>query len=157
MSDFLKDLAKFDKKLKKILDEASGPKALDFLGNIAADIIRKRTRKGFGVKKNGGRLEVLDKLSRSYIKFRRRNSSRLSAFTSPGKSNLTFTGEMLNGLISKRSGKSVTITFDSSRNRKVAGYVSVKRPFLFLSIDEIGQLVKTYDKYFAGLVRSRNR
>jgi hypothetical protein len=157
MSDFLKDLAKFDKKIKKLLDEASNQKTLDFLGSIAVDIIRNRTRECYGVKKNGGRRQGLANLSPSYIKFRRRNSSRLSAFTSPGKSNLTFTGEMLNGLISKRSGKSVTITFDSSRNRKVAGYVSAKRPFLFLSIDEIGQLVKTYDKYFAGLVRSRNR
>jgi hypothetical protein len=157
MSDFLRDLAKFDKKLKKILDEASGPKALDFIGNIAVDIIRNRTREGYGVKKNGGRRQGLADLSRGYIEFRRRNRSRLSAFTSPGKSNLTFTGKMLNGLKFKRSGNSTTITFDTSRNRKVAGYVSVKRPFLFLSIDEIGQLVKTYDKYFAGLVRSRNR
>lgn len=155
---FLSDIAKLNKKLKKIVQESS-VKALEPVGRIAIDIIRKRTRQGYGVSKQGGSKQELKAFDPkgSYIKFRRRNRGRLSSFTSPGKSNLTFTGQMLLGMVQKRQGKSVILTFDSQRNKDVAGHVSGARPFMFLAKEEIDQVVKTFDKYFTNLVKSKNR
>lgn len=153
---FLSDIEKFSNKLKKIIKESS-VKSLEPVGRIAIDIIRKRTLQGYGVSKQGGSKQRLKPLSGNYIKFRQRNRRRLSSFTNPSKSNLTFTGQMLLGMVQKREGKSVIITFDSQRNKDVAGYVSGARPFMFLAKEEIDQVVKTFDKYFRGLVKSKNR
>lgn len=153
---FLSDIAKLNKNLRKIVQESS-VKALEPVGRIAIDIIRKRTIQGYGVSKQGGSKQRLKPLSGNYIKFRRRNRGRLSSFTNPGKSNLTFTGQMLLGMVQKRQGKSVILTFDSQRNKNVAGYVSGSRPFMFLAKEEIDQVVKTFDKYFRDLVKSKNR
>lgn len=153
---FLSDIAKLNKKLKKIVQDSS-VKALEPVGRIAIDIIRKRTLQGYSVSKHGGSKEPLKKLSSKYIKFRQRNRGRLSSFTSPTKSNLTFTGQMLLGMKQKREGKSMNITFDKRRNKEVAEYVSGARPFMFLAKEEIDQVVKTFDKYFRDLVKSKNR
>jgi hypothetical protein len=153
---FLSDIAKLNKKLKKIVQDSS-VKALEPMGRIVIDIIRKRTLEGYGVSKHGGSKQKLKPLSKTYIKFRQRNRGRLSSFASPGKSNLTFTGKMLLGMVQKRQGKSVIITFDSQRNKDVAGHVSGARPFMFLAKEEIDQVVKTFDKYFTNLVKSKNR
>ena len=153
MATFEKGVADFTKKLKSIIKEASKGKGLDIIGNIVIDIIRKRTRSGQGVQ--GGRKTKLKPLSKKYIAFRRRNSGRLSPFASPGKSNLTFTGQMLNGLVKKKVPGGVIITFDSARNKKVAGFVSDARPFMDLANDEVDQVTKTFKKYFSSLVRSK--
>jgi len=152
MSNFDKGVADFTKKLKSIIKEASKGKGLDVIGNIVIDIIRRRTRSGQGV--DGGRKTKLKPLSKKYIEFRKRNRGRLSPFASPGKSNLTFTGQMLNGLVKKKVPGGVVVTFDSDRNKRVAGFVSSARPFMELANEEVEEVTKTFRKYFSSLVRS---
>lgn len=153
MTSFEKGIASFTKKLEGIIKEAKSPKGMVIIGNIVIDIIRRRTRSGFGV--SNGKKVKLKPLSNKYVEFRRRNRGRLSPFASPGKSNLTFTGQMLNGLVRKPVPGGVVITFDSQRNKRVAGFVSDARPFMELADDEVEEVTKTFRKYFSSLVRLR--
>lgn len=70
------------------------------LANKIVKGIRSRTRKSLGVETSGGRPTALAPLSESYIEQRKRlkRNGQLSSKTSPSKSNLTKTGEMLDSL-----------------------------------------------------------
>lgn len=59
-----------------------------------------------------------------------------SEFFSKKRSNLTFTGQMINSIVYKIIQFGVKIFLKGSRNNKVAKYVSVERPFM--GMDEIG-------------------
>lgn len=154
---FQSDIAKFAKSLRSIVKKAEREGLLTNVAGYAMELIVKRVRRGYGVKTPGGSEYKFKPLSPSYVK--RRKRSKLSAFTSPGKSNLTFTGQLLYSLRLKKGAKSMTITFDDSRsdgksNNAIAKYVSKDRPFLNLSRDE-GRKVEVYfRKTFDSLVKS---
>lgn len=141
---------------KKILDEA-------------ATIIRRRTLLGFGVEENGGARRRLKKLSGSYIEQRQgravywtgkngkvrrvptsakfRSRLRLSTKTTPGKSNLTLSGQLLDSIKATVQGPGRGfIAPDGSRtdgftNQEIATFVEeAGREFLNLSNNEIKQL-----------------
>lgn len=63
-------------------------------------LIQKRTRKGTGVPKAGGAKRRLKPLTPEYKKYRRKlkKQGRLSPKTTPAKSNLTLTGEMIDSM-----------------------------------------------------------
>lgn len=154
---FARDVAKFSKSLQEVLKEAKRTGTLSLLGNAAIHIIQKRTWSGKGVKQPGGSTFALKPLSANYIKYRKVNRFRLSSQTSPGKSNLTFTGQLLYSLGLKKNSKSITIEpqgkrKDGKSNAEVAGYVSKTRPFLALSRDEQVTLGKFFRKTFDELV-----
>lgn len=76
------------------------------------DIIKIRTQiEGQGT--NGD----LDALKPSYIKQRARYAENLSPETSPGKSNLTATGQMINAISGKAGGGKVTVSVNKKRRR----------------------------------------
>lgn len=91
-SDFTKFIKGVEADLKRSGDNAS----LKRLGQYALEIIRDRTRAGFGVPVQGGKQKRLPALSDSYKK--RRRGMKLSPFTKPSKSNLTLSGAMLASL-----------------------------------------------------------
>ena len=79
-------------------------------------------------------------MSENYVEFRKQNKRKLYNLTSPKKSNLTFTGQLLNSLTAKseRIGK-VTLFFKGKHNNLdgstmdnglLANFVSKNRPFL---------------------------
>lgn len=76
-------------------------KELRQLGDLSAEAIVNRTRDGFGVVRTGARKSRLKPLSSQYIEFRKRFRS-LSNDTSPKKSNLTLTGQMLESVRTKK-------------------------------------------------------
>jgi len=154
MSSFDKGVANFTSKLKSVIKDANRSGIL-VIGNIAIDIIRRRTRSGKGV--SGDSKIKLKPLSKTYIKFRQKNSGRLSPFASARKSNLTFSGKMLNGLVRVKTQKGIIITFDTNRNKEVAGHVSETRPFMDLASDEVAEVAKTFRKYFSALVKSKTK
>ena len=155
---FARDVAKFSKSLRKIVKDAESQGNLVNLAAVAIDVIQRRTRSGKGVKRPGGSTFRLKPLSKNYIKFRRANASRLSGLTSPGKSNLTFTGQLLYSLGLKKASKRIVIEpqgtrVDGKSNAEVARHVSKVRPFLALSKDEQAFVAKFFRKTFDDIVK----
>ncbi len=74
------------------------------------------------------------KKNRTYLK---RNSIKLASSTSPAKSNLTQTGEMIRSMkVNVKTGK-IKIVLGTAENKKKAEYVSKVRPFMHLSRQEL--------------------
>lgn len=160
----------FTSKLKNVVKQAASRKELEAIGNFAADLIRKRTRLGYGAPKGeAGAVERfrLAALSQGWIRFRKTTgASWLSEFTRAGKSNLTFTGQMLDslGVVRVKAG-SVTIgpkgyrTDPFSRglsNEQVANFVAKKgRPFNNLTRPELAQVKRFYRNQFGDLLKNQ--
>lgn len=125
----------------------------------AADMIRLRTRLGFGVSRPGGAREKLTALSTGYVK-RRAAARDLSPDTTPRRSNLTFTGQMLDSLDGRATGEGRGVVSPTGSraggltNRKVAEYVSEERPFLNLTDTETTRVTDAIRK---SIIDSINR
>lgn len=144
MTDPLKRL---DVALDKAISRAiSKSKMTKYMRALAA-IIKKRTRLGFGVAKDGASKKKLKGLSSKYID--KRKKSRLSSQTRPGRSNLTFTGQMLDALTGGGEKEGPGVVFleenrnDDKKNSDIAEWNEDKgRPFLYISKAERKQLEK---------------
>ncbi len=159
-NDLGKGVAKFIAKIKAGLEGSIKDQVSKAAAQMAADLIRDRTRQGYGVANDGGSKFPLAPLSLRYVE--RRKRSALSPFTSPSKSNLTFSGAMLESLSIKRSspGNWLVILQGSHptagiENSLLARYVSRKRPFMFLSGGEVEQIRNTARKTFQDLVKQQ--
>jgi hypothetical protein len=134
----------FAKKLKEIKDdvinELNKKESLQDIGDKASNLVFKRTRLGYGVDSQGGAKTRLNPLSDSYKKVRK--GEHLSESTTPGKSNLTETGEMLNDLHAIVKGEGlINIGFKTKLSSDKASWNTDKgRPFMNLSAPEIKQL-----------------
>lgn len=159
----------FTSKLKGVVKKSATAKQLEALGEFAAGLIRKRTRLGYGAPRGeAGSVERfrLAALSEGWIHFRKTTGrSWLSEFTRPSKSNLTFTGQMLDSLgVVKVANGSVTIgpqgyrTDPFSRglsNEAVANFVAKKgRPFNNLTKPEARQVQRFYRNQFGDLLKN---
>lgn len=126
----------------------------------ALAIIAKRVRSGRGVTQDGGVTQPLKVLSRRYIRHRTLHVDQLSPETSPRKSNLTYSGQLIAHMTAKRNGLSRwVITFQGSRkggltNAKLAQYVQNDRFFLGLAQVERIKLSKVFRSRFRELVKS---
>ena len=133
-----------------------------FLADAAAELIVKRTRAGFGVKSfRAQRTNRLLSLDPDYIAYRRRK--KLDSTTSPGKSNLTFTGQLLRSIKGNvtKEGRAVINFKDRRRgerltNTQLAEYVEEQgRPFLYLAKTEQLKLAKFYEKTFSAILKNK--
>lgn len=147
------------------------------LGEFAKDMVKLRTRLGYGVDASGNEREKLDPLSKKYVRMRRASTEGAVDFdakiksgrrkgrtqrvmfeaktvvpintglTTASKSNLTFTGQLLNsisssvqnvvkGFILKISGR----RDDGHTNEEIYDKVSHKRPFFHFSSAELKRL-----------------
>jgi hypothetical protein len=162
------------KKIEKAVDDNLKVDALGRLGVEAVNLVRKRTRLGYGVPKNLGQRKKLEPLSPRYVE-RRSMFSNLAAYTTPKKSNLTLTGQMLESLEATVVGSTVIIRptgtrIDGKRNEDVARWnqegaigqgkdgslwVRPERIFMNISKNEYNQLLRFYRKTFGDLLRKR--
>jgi hypothetical protein len=171
------NLSKLREKLKEIVSELEKPQNMRDIGEYAVDRIVKRTRLGRGVSETG-QSQALKPLSKSYkdqragriaffttpegvkVPYKPNKPPKLSGNTTPGKSNLTFTDQMLNSIkvVSATTGK-VNIAPTGNRkssdltNKEVADFVSVERRFLDLSKAELAGL----QRYIADKVLKKFR
>jgi len=150
---------KITDKIQALLKDAKGPKVSRPLVEEAINLIVKRTRLGYGVKREFGTKEKLRRLSPKYI-VTRSKSRRLDSTTSARKSNLTFTGQMLRSVqvIQAKDGKIVIgpkgYRDDGKQNEKIAGYqVDQGRAFMNVSKLEFQQLLRFYRLQFTDLRR----
>lgn len=141
-------LDKFNAAMARALSKVGAPSNMRKFGEDAADIVRLRTRLGSGVETEGGTKKRLKPLSESYRK--RRKKADLHPDTAPNKSNLTFTGQMLDslGVTSVRQnqvtfGPRGSRTGSSLSNKQVAEYVTLAgRAFNNLSKVEIKRITE---------------
>ena len=129
------NLGKFTKKqLDELMRKVIARRNLDAVGEMVADQIRKRTRLGYGVEDDGKSQKKLKKLSNGYKDWRKKNRRALSGDTTPARSNLTQTGDMLDSIEHKVQGDSVEISVNGRFNQDKARWVTEGgRPFMNLS------------------------
>lgn len=148
-----KDLLDLRKRTERLFKQVTSRKNLNIIGQLTVDIIYKRVKAGKGVDDDTlGSADratnrfpeqtKLDDLSETYINFRKKNRPR-GKFASVRRSNLTYTGQMLEALGFRRVGTGVeinikeTFRYDTElTNRMVAEFASEKRPFLALTKKE---------------------
>lgn len=151
---FKKQIDEINDAIKSALEDAVSKTNLKPLANKAADLIRIRTRVGYGVSKSGSPKEKLKELKGSTKKSRNTKKKRglLSDETSPSKSNLTETGKLLDSIkASVPSAGVIQVRLTGSHgddlsNEKLGEYMHEgsanreKRPFMGLTDLQIKQL-----------------
>lgn len=149
-------------RVKTVIEkDARQPAVMKGIGEFAVNLIVKRTRLGYGVDRPMGSKAKLRSLSPNYIKARKA-SARLSGTTSARKSNLTFSGEMLESVkVIKISRGVISIAptgvhKGGEKNAAIALYNARRgRTFLNISELEFRQLLRFYRKTFGDLVKKR--
>lgn len=158
--DMKKFKAKLDKSLEALITQQTlGPIAIEL-----KNIIQRRTRLGSGVEESGqpkvplAPLATSTKQSRKYKK----GLGKLSELTTPNKSNLTETSQMLGSLrgYAKKNATSGTMEIKPTgdRNKKLSAIHTLggpnlpKRPFLNLSAQDIKQLTAVLQDKFSEIL-----
>jgi hypothetical protein len=133
------------KAAERALDKLSKPSNLRKHGQSLGSQIQKRTRLGKGVASENGTLSRLKKLKPDYIK--QRKKGKLSSKTTPARSNLTRTGQLLKSIKggAKTFGKIIVEFFgdrnDGKTNDDIAGWQEKQgRPFFYMSKPERNKL-----------------
>jgi hypothetical protein len=141
-------MKRFVNSVKKRLSLSINAKQMGVIARYVVELIKERSRRGYGVASLGGQESRFPKLTKEYIKQRKR--SRLSPFTSPGKSNITRTGKLLASIRYTTKTGSAIIEPVGSRNdsnwtnRQLADHLQTKmnRPFMTLSAKQLRDLTK---------------
>jgi hypothetical protein len=131
---------------------------MEEVAKVAKDIVIERTSRGFGVDKSEGKKERLKALSPRYKKQRRRlkKAGKLSGETTPNKSNLTQTRQMLNSVASKALTGVGIVYIDNSEARDKAEYQEdAGRKFMNLSKTETKQLVKLIEEQISNDIKKK--
>lgn len=151
------DFKKFQQNVEKALKEFTSNQNMKELGDFEAALVKRRSRLGFGVPKDLGPKAKFEKLSPVTVAARKRK--KLAAETSPGKSNLTETGKLLNDLVSRVTGQEVTIGHTDKRNQRIGGYHQVggvnskgvvlpQRRYLGLAKEDVKQITANLQDKF---------
>ena len=155
-----RSISELESYLKKKIKDITDKEFLEFVAQEARDIIYKRTKSGKGLsatKTFGTSLTPLKKLNSEYIVIR--GQKILGPFGTAKKSNLTLSGELLESMVYKITGNSVTLSIDTKTHegtnittRELAEYVSKQgRPFFGLAVTE----EKILNAFIQRLIRAR--
>lgn len=102
-----------------------------------ADIIYKRTKSGKGLTQNkvsigGNSLKKIEPLSKGYVEYRKRKI--LGPYASPQRSNLTFSGELLESIVARLKGDAAVVEIEN-----VQHYSGISMPELANRVSEKGR------------------
>jgi len=163
MTTAKQQISNFEKILFGLVkDTVASNRGIKAFGKAAIDIIVKRTRRGYGVRKTASRQYRFAKLSPGYIEKRKR--SKLDPTTSPAKSNLTFSGQLLRSLVvSPGQGGSFTIRPNARgrkggiTNQELADVLAKRndRIFLNLSGSELKTITGLYEVGLAAAIKKQ--
>ena len=148
MASFNRFASQFRNNLNKAIEDAFSINYLSQTGNDIVKQIQVRTRSGFGVQQNNARQARLRPLSPQYVRSRRdaAKAGILSNTTSPQRSNLTYTGNMLASITSSASRSRIQFGFSNPEAVSTAEEVQSKgRPFFNLSSTEIRNLTRRFN------------
>lgn len=144
-------------KVKRALNDAVKISVMKNLGKTARELVYNRTKSGYGVNDDEDQRPDKTKLLRlspSYIKLRSKFSDLLGPGGKPRKSNLTFTGQMLDSIEveARRNGFTLKIPNtvrddNAATNAWVADQVrKYGRPFFALTAAEQVVLFRILEK-----------
>jgi hypothetical protein len=147
------DISKIiESKIKKLVNK----QLMEFIGERVKDIIRKRTKIGYGITSESKTRSVSKKLkplSSAYVKYRKKVGVK-GEYGSPERSNLTNTGQMLDAIkVTAQQAKVLVEIAETTRdegnitNKEVAKYVSKDRLFFGLTKQEYQLLVRDVQEY----------
>ena len=148
MASFNNFTRNFTRNVDSAIDRAFDGAYLNELGGDIVKQIQVRTRSGFGVAGNGQRQRRLRPLSSRYIEQRRfaRGVGILAGSTTPARSNLTYTGNMLESINYRVNRRNIQFGFSNSEAERVAEEVQSRgRPFFNLSSTEIRNLTRRFN------------
>jgi hypothetical protein len=134
-------------KVKKAFNKINEPSQMRWLGNETIKVIKHRTRgMGKGVKRPFGNRRTLKPVTLGYSRWRRKQKRHPDA-AKGRKSNLTFSGEMLDKLVViKAQKKNLIIGWKDRKNAAKAEHqAEAGRPFLNLAKPEVNYLLKELD------------
>lgn len=162
------DTSKFRKALLAVLPAIRSAENMKKYGDEAARMIKVRTRLGFGVESDGAERERLASLADVTIEERKRlrKKGSLHGDTSPGRSNLTRSGQLLDSIQTVKA-KIGTATVaprgdregESLTNEELAAYTHAghgarpPRPFNYLSASERRRIVEMIRKDLKAAIR----
>lgn len=156
MATSLKIKFNINTSLKNLL----GKKQYQKLANLAAGMIKKRTRGGFGVESN--RKKKLKALKPSTKRSRARFEG-LSSETSPGTSNLTRSGQLLDAIQGIGFSKSYKVQIKTGRNDGsknddiIKGQEDMGRTFLELSGGEKQTIARAAKELILKEIKKRQK
>lgn len=107
-------------RFKQATEVAVTPQESKRLGDLMARQVRTRTRLGYGATQNGSQRK-LDRLSERYKEYREDHAEELSGATTPGRSNLTATGQMLDAIQAVGSRGKVVLELVGKRTGELGG------------------------------------
>ena len=158
MADFKSQMKAIQQAVARAAQDGLSKQALSPIAEKCADLIRVRTRRGSGVSTFGGAKTKLAGLADSTkdSRDRKKKQGKLSSLTTPGRSNLTETSQMLESLTGTvpRAG-TILIEPKGSRsdgytNEEIASFAEdgsanrPKRQFLNLTLQETKQIEKLF-------------
>jgi len=158
---------RFSNRMRKTVGDTHNKRNLNKYGKLAAKQILTRTRKGRGVAETntvGGKTVKLKKLSSKYQDYRKRTKKNMHSEAKVKKSNLTYTGQLLDSLkVTKVNAKKGSFRIeptgrrkDGKTNKKVAEYVDKNgRPFLGLTSADQLNINKLFKQTLTDSIRKR--
>ena len=143
-----------NKIARSIFETVYSPRTKQAIGEFAVRQVKRRTKRGLGV--NNKTLEPLKELKSSTVKTRRalKKNGKLSSDTTPDKSNLTQSGNMLNDLQWEDKGRSVEINFKTSKSNEKAENNNDKRQFMDLSKQEEEEVANIVARQIAAALKN---
>ena len=145
--DFSKEL---QQAMLKTLRSLSSKSAMKLLGEDFVKDLKKSLRLGRAAKEFNGSASTIKKLSKPYKDQRRRLKGKglLHNETTPAKSNLTQTGEMIDDINTKARKREVTVGFKSRSSRDKAKWnTDSGRPFMNVSKGQFKRIVRKLNNY----------
>lgn len=150
-------------KIKKELEKTVKSKAFyDEIGEGVANQIRKRTRLGYGVNASGAQVKLEPTAPATQkAKQQKKKEGKLSNQTTPKRSNLTDTGQLLDSIHHKSTNDKTTIQFKNARknseigNKRLAEIVQFigGRIFFELTNPEKNNLKRVIEKKIQELIK----
>lgn len=161
MSEF-PNLNEISKQIDNVIDKLQSRSSIEKIARMLARLIKVRTRLGYGSEGPDSSRRALKPLKRSTKNARRykKKAGRLSRETTPNRSNLTDTGQLLDSLFGRyvKKGRGEVGLLKNRRgsranNEEVAEYVQKDRPFLEPTKEEVDQLRQRLRKDLRNLIR----
>lgn len=132
-------------KLENLVKQAASKSNMEAATKLAKELVVSRTSRGFGVDSPEGQEKKLKGLSTSYKGKRKKlkRSGKLSSQTTPTKSNLTQTRQMLESVdYQAQQGKGTVFLNDNRAETKAQLQEQQGRKFLNLSKKETKEVTK---------------
>ena len=140
---------KLEIQIKAVIEGLIKKSTMQEIADLSKNLVVQRTGKGFGVNTPEGKKVKLKGISESYKKERKRlrKQGKLSGDTTPQKSNLTKSKQMLDSVDAKASTAKATVFLNNPQAKNKAEYQSAQgRAFMNLSKAEVEKIKKLIEK-----------